>query len=227
MRIVLQIAALLTGISTCVFIFLHSQRPNRTTEEKKKIESQTSPAERRRLLRKILLWSAFFTVASFSVTLGRTFIPTYLSEQVKLNEFYIGIFGTINYAGITFVGITMGRLGDRWRKSGAIALCLLLYAVSVIPLLLIHETTILLLVAFALGGSAVTGTLVSSYVGTIAPENRRGLWVSIPQTLSLAAAFFAPYFAGYLYTFDPRYVFIFSVAAIPFLVLFALMKLKE
>jgi MFS family permease len=97
----------------------------------------------------------------------------------------------------------------------------------VIPLLLIHETTILLLVAFALGGSAVTGTLVSSYVGTIAPENRRGLWVSIPQTFSLAAAFFAPYFAGYLYTFDPRYVFIFSVAAIPFLVLFALLKLKE
>lgn len=227
MRLVLQISALLTGISTCVFIFLHSQHPNRAKDEEKKAESQTSPVEPKRLWRKILVWSAFFTAASFFVTIGRTFVPTYLSEQVKLNEFYVGIFGTVNYAGITFVGITMGRLGDRWRKSGAIAICLLLYAVSMIPLLLIHETTILLLIAFALGGSAVTGTLVSSYVGTIAPENRRGLWVSIPQTLSLAAAFAAPYFAGYLYTLNPSYVFIFSLVAMPFLVLFALLKLKE
>lgn len=225
MRWVLRISAVLTGVATCVFFFLHSQHPQKSGEEKP--QQTVSSIERKQLWRKMFLWSMFLTASSFFVTVGRTFVPTFLDEQVKLNEFYVGLFGSINYAGITFIGLFMGHLGDRWRKSDAIALCLFLYAVSLTPLFLLPETIILMVIAFPLGASAIIGILVGSFVGTIAPENRRGLWVSIPQTLSLVAAFVAPYFAGYLYTLDPRYVFIFSLAATPFLVLFALVKLKE
>jgi len=225
MRWVLRLSALLTGVATCVFFFLRSQHPQKKGEEKP--HQTMSSIDRKQLWRKMFLWSMFLTVVSFSVTVGRTFVPTFLDEQVKLNEFYVGLFGSINYAGITFIGLVMGHLGDRWRKSNAIALCLFLYAVSLMPLFLLQDTAILMLIAFPLGASAIIGILVSSFVGTIAPENRRGLWVSIPQTLSLVAAFVAPYFAGYLYTFDPHYVFIFSLAVIPFLVLFALVRLKE
>jgi MFS family permease len=224
MRWVLRFSAVLAAVSTSVFLFLHSQSPQRNDVN---MNQQPLPVvEEKRLLRKVLLWAVFFTVVSFFTSIARPYVPTFLSEQATLSEFHVGLFGSINYAGLTFIGIGIGRLGDRWRKSGAMGLCLLLYAVSVVPLLLVREPFLLMLIAFLLGGSAVSGTLVSSFVGTIAPQNKQGLWVSIPQTLSLVAAFAAPYLGGYLYTLSPNWAFIASVSGVPFLALFALTKLK-
>lgn len=154
-------------------------------------------------------------------------MPVFLSEQANLSEFQVGLFGSVNFAGMTLIGIAMGRLGDRWRKSGAIGVCLFLFIVSMVPMLMVRDTTVLILLAFAYGGSAVTGSLVSSYVGTIAPEARRGLWLSIPQSLSLFAAFAAPYLGGFLYTYSPYYAFIVSICAMPFLLAFSLLVLKD
>ena len=121
----------------------------------------------------------------------------------------------------------MGRLGDKWKKSRAVSVTLFLFNVSMVALLLVRDTTVLILLAFAYGGSAVTGSLVSSYVGVIAPEARRGLWLSIPQSLSLFAAFAAPYLGGFLYTYSPYYAFIVSICAAPFLLAFSLLALKD
>jgi hypothetical protein len=92
---------------------------------------------------------------------------------------------------------------------------------------MVREPAALMLVAFLYGGSAVSGNLVSAYVGTISPEAKRGVWMSIPQSLSLLAAFAAPYLGGYLYTQSPSYALIVSVIAMPFLALMALTRLKE
>lgn len=97
-------------------------------------------------------------------------MPVFLSEQASLSEFHVGLFGSVNFAGMTFVGIAMGRLADRWKKSGAISICLLLFIVSMVPMLLVRDPTILILLAFIYGGSAVSASLVSSFVGTIAPK---------------------------------------------------------
>jgi MFS family permease len=161
------------------------------------------------------------------MSVGRTFVQTFLAEDVGFGEFLIGLFGSINFAGVTFIGITLGWLGDRWKKPKVLSLCLLLYIASIVPMLMLRETAVLMFIALPLGGSIATGSLVSSFVGTIAPENKRGLWVSVPQTMSLLAAFAAPYLAGYLYTLKPEYAFILSVSALPFLILFALTRLKE
>ena len=154
-------------------------------------------------------------------------MQTFLQEQVGLSEFYVGLFGSINFAGVTFIGIATGRLGDKWRKSKVVSVCLILYAISMIPILYVKEPATLMFTAFIYGGAVVTGSLISSYVGTVAPENKRGLWVSIPQTLSLTASFIAPYLGGYLYTQAPEYAFVASIVPMPFLVLFVLTKLKE
>jgi len=175
----------------------------------------------------MMIWAVFYTATTFFMTVGRTFVPTFLSEQVKLNDFYVGLFGSINFAGTTFIGIAVGRLGDKWRKQRAISVCLLLYIASMIPLLLIKEPAVIMPSAFLYGGAIVTGSIVSSYVGTIAPENKRGVWVSIPQMLSLIAAFVAPYLGGYLYAQSPVYAFLVSVIPMPILVLSALTWLKE
>lgn len=224
MRWVLRVSVVLSAASTAIFFFLRSQHPRR---EMTATQDDLSVPEERRLLRRIILWSVFFAAASFFISVGRPFVQTFLAENVRMNAVQVGLFGSINYAGITIIGLVMGRIGDRWSKSGAIAICLLLYVASIIPLLLIGEASTLMLVAFTLGGSAVIGSLVSSFVGTIAPRTKRGLWVSIPQTGSLIAAFAAPYLGGYLYTSSPSYAFIISVSALPFLAVYALTRLKD
>lgn len=225
MRWVLRVSTVLSAVSTSVFFFLRSQHPRK---EEIKTENKAVPAaEEKRLLRKILVWSALLTVTSFFMGIGRPFVQTFLSESVKMTEVQVGLFGSINYAGITFIGIAMGRAGDKWRKSGVIGICLLLYFTSVIPLILIRETTILMFIAFLLGGSAVSAQLVYSFVGTIAPKAKRGFWLSIPQTFSLTASFVAPYLGGYLYTLSPMYAFLTSVSIIPILAVYAIARLKD
>lgn len=241
MRQVLWVSTVLSAVSTGVFFFLHSQHP-RKEETRVETEPPHAPIEKRfwrkillalrapeekGLLRKILVWSALLTVSSFFISIGRPFVQTFLNESVKMTEVQIGLFGSINYAGITFIGVAMGRAGDKWKKSWAIGVCLLLYFASIIPLLLITETTTLMFIAFLLGGSAVSAQLVYSFVGTIAPTAKRGLWLSIPQTFSLAASFAAPYLGGYLYTLSPTYAFITSVSIMPFLAVYAIAKLKD
>jgi MFS family permease len=225
MRWVLRVSAVLTAAATGVFFFLHSQHPIRDKAGSDK--SVVSSKEESGLWRKLLVWSVFFSVIMFFMTLARTFVPTFLAEESGLNEFLVGLFGSINFAGITFIGIALGRLSDRWKKSRTIGLCLLLFVVSILPLLLIRDPTMLMFLAFFYGGSSVIGPLVSSFTGTIAPEAKRGLWMSIPLTLSLVAAFVAPFVGGFLYTLSPFYVFAVAVVAVPFLVLFAFKRLKE
>lgn len=225
MRWVLRLSTLLSAVATGVFFFIHSQHPRKN--EAKTLEQPLSKVKEKQFWRRMLFWSGFFAAVTFFMGIARPYVPTFLSEQVRFSEFHVGLFGSINFAGITFIGIAMGRLGDKWRKSGAICVCLLFYIGSMIPLLLISEPTVLLLMAFLYGGSSVSGSLVSSYVGTISPEGKRGLWISIPQSLSLLAAFVAPYLGGYLYTQSPQYALIVSVAAVPFLAFFALTMLKE
>jgi MFS family permease len=241
MRQVLWVSTVLSAVSTGVFFFLRSQHP-RKEETRVETEPPHAPIEKRfwrkillalrapeekGLLRKILVWSALLTVSSFFISIGRPFVQTFLNESVKMTEVQIGLFGSINYAGITFIGVAMGRAGDKWKKSWAIGVCLLLYFASIIPLLLITETTTLMFIAFLLGGSAVSAQLVYSFVGTIAPTAKRGLWLSIPQTFSLIASFAAPYLGGYLYTLSPTYAFITSVSIMPFLAVYAIAKLKD
>ena len=226
MRLVFLVSSVLCAVATVVFLFLHSQHPRKRNQE-------TSPppvlssTEERRLWHRVLFWAVFFASVSFFAAVGRTFVQTYLNSEVLLSEFYVGLFGSINFAGFTLLGVVMGRLGDRWRKPRAISLCLLFHVVSMLPFLLTKATAALMPVAFFHSGAMIVGSLVSSYVGTVAPENKRGLWVSVPQTLSLSAAFLAPYLSAFLYTQSPYHAFAVSAVSMPFLMLFALTLLKE
>lgn len=225
MQWVLRLASLLTGVATAIFLLLHSQHPKPDNTQTKLQSSSSNNAKG--LWRKVLLWSGLFAVATFFMSITRPYVPTFLSEHVGMSEIYVGLFGSFSYAGMTFLGVAMGRLGDKWRKSGAISICLLFYVASIVPMLLTQNTAALMFLGFILGGSLVAGSLVSSYVGTIAPNHKQGLWVSIPQTLSLLAAFAAPYLGGYLYTQSVYNAFIVSVIPIPFLILLTLATLHE
>jgi len=227
MQWVLRVSSVFCAVATGIFLLLASQRPRTEASETSPTSVGNHSPLNTGLKRKLLLWSVFYTVTTFFTTIGRTFVQTFLTEQVLLSEFYIGVFGSLNFAGITFIGLTMGRLGDRWRKSYALGICVLLYALSMIPIMFVREPIFLMSAAFFYGGVVVIGSLISSYVGSIAPAHRRGFWVSIPQTFSLVAAFAAPYLGGYLYTQSPYSAFMVSILPMPFLAAFAFFALKE
>ena len=225
MRQVLQVASVFAAVSTCIFFLLRSQHP-------RKVEGQTShesmlPTERKKMLHSMLFLAGLFMAASFFMGIARPYVTPFLAEQVNLNEFQIGVFGSVSYAGVTLMGIALGRLGDKWKRSGAVGLCFLLYVSAVIPLLLVRQMTWLMPIAFLFGGSSVAGSIVSSMVGTSAPRSKRGLWVSIPQTMGMVAAFVAPYVGGYLYTMSPSSAFLVSVSGIPLIALLAFTKLED
>jgi MFS family permease len=225
MRWVLRLSTLLSALATMVFFFLHSQYPPKNVTEG---HIQTaSPVEEQRLFHRILVWSTFLMIITFFMSITRPYVPTFLAEEVGFDEVHVGLFGSAYFAGTTFIGIAIGRLGDKWRESGALSVCLLLYTWSIVSLLLLREPFFLMLVAFLFGGSAAVPALINSIVGKVAPENKLGMWISIPQTLSWLASFAAPYLGGYLYTQSFYYAFIASVSTIPFLVILALFKLKE
>lgn len=225
MRWVLRVAAVLCAIATGVFFFLHSQHPRK--ENMVEPEEDLTKTEEKRLWRKIILWSAFLAAAFFFINIGRPYVQTFLAEGVKMSEIEVGLFGSISFAGMTFIGIGLGRVGDRWKKSGAMGICLLLYPLSMIPLMLTNNVGFLMFIAFFLGGSAASSSLTNSYAGAIAPKSKRGLWLSIPQTATLVASFIAPYLGAYLYTFSPAYSFIVSITAMPVLGAYAITKLKD
>jgi len=225
MRAVLQIAAVFAAFSTGIFFLLRSQYPR---DKKNLAQTETlSPRVENNLRRKMLIWAGFFAAASFFMSVARPYVAPFLAKKVGLSEFDVGIFGSVNYAGVTVVGVALGHLSDRWKRSGAMGVCLLLYIVSMLPLLVVRDMFSLMFVAFAFGGSAVSSAIVSSVVGTIAPLAKRGLWVSVPQTLGMAAGFAAPYLGGYLFTFSPAYAFIVSAGGITLLTLLAFAKLKD
>ena len=224
MRWVFRVAAVLCAIATAVFFFIHSQHPAKDVT----LETEALPkTEERKLLRRIILLSAFLAAAFFFINIGRPYVQTFLAEGVKMTEFQVGLFGSISFAGLTFIGMAMARIGDRWRKSGAIGICLLLYGISIIPLMLTNNIGFLMFTAFFLGGSAASNALTNSYAGAIAPKSKRGLWLSIPQTAILIASFLAPYFGAFLYAYSPTYAFTVSVIPMPFLVVYAMAKLKD
>lgn len=225
MQFVLRLSALLSGIATGVFLLLRSQHPRKETGKEKR--DVLSAKDESKLWHTVLLWSGFFMVANFFITLGRSYVQTFLREIVSLPELYVGLFGSLNFAGITFIGLALGWLSIKWRKSGAIGICLIMYFLSMIPLMLIQEPITLMFVGFLYGGVVQAGSLVSSYVGTVAPAEKRGLWVSIPQTLSLVAAFGAPYLSGYIFTQSPYMLFTISILPMPLLAMLAFTILKE
>ncbi len=224
MRWVLRLSTVLSAAATIVFFFLHSQHPSKNVAENQ--VDTIGSSKKKGYSRKLLIWSIFFMVVEFFIYIARPYLPPFLAEEVGFNEIYVGLFGSINFAGATFIAIVMGYLGDKRQETGAISLCLMLFLGSTLPLLIFRESFSLMVVAFLLGGSTAIPPLINAVVGKIAPKNERALWISIPQTLGWLAAFAAPYLGGYFYTQSPYYTFIVSISAVPLLVIWALFKLK-
>lgn len=210
MQFVFYLAFIFYALASLTLFFIRSRRASQSTQQTS--EERTSFFK---LLRtgKLLRLSVFFASIMFVLMMFRPFVAQFLADVYRYGDFEIGIFGSVAFLSSAVLGVLLGRLGDRSRKSYALALSMILCSLSLVPLLLFANFYILIAAFFIAGGSYVTWSLMSAIVGPLAPESCRARWVSIPQTVSMFSSIVAPYVGGFLYDVSPYYPFMVGIVA--------------
>lgn len=208
MRIVFYAASVLYALPCLILTFISSQKATGY--------AQRSAQEHRsffKLLRtrKLFMLSVLFASIMFFLMMFRPFIPKFLGDMYHYGDFEIGVLGSFSFSGSAVLGILLGRLGDKWKKTYALSVSMALCSLSLILLMLFDNFNILIMVFFLIGGSYITWSLMGAILGPLAPESIRARWVSIPQTVSMFGSFIAPYIGGILYDISPYYPFIVAI----------------
>jgi len=224
MRFVFYLGFIFYALAGFTLIFIRSQKAVDSTQKTSKENYSFF-----KLLRteKLLKLSIFFASMMFFLMMFRPFIPEFLSDKYHYGDFEIGVLGSFSFFGSAILGILLGRLGDRWKKSYALAASMVVCSLTLILLLLSGDFRILIITFFFAGGSYITWSLMSAVIGPMAPEAIRARWISVPQTVSMLSSFIAPYVGGVLYGASPYYPFIIAIVATSILAPLSLSKLFE
>ena len=174
--------------------------------------------------RKLLALSVFLGAIMFALFLFRPFIPTFLTDVYGYNGFQIGVFGSFAFFGSALLGIILGRLGDKTKKTRALAAALAIICFALVLFLLFGDFQVLLVTQVLMGASYLAWPLMSAIIGPLAPERARALWVAIPLAVGMFTSILAPYLGGVLYLISPYYPFILGIALTLFLALLASAK---
>lgn len=219
-RWVFRLSSVLFVASTVLLLFISSQYTSSSSEP----VASGVPVKRK----KILLWSALFGAIFFVVILFRPFVPQFFQDVLFFDEFQIGILGSLTFLGSAVLTVSLGKIGDKWGKPSAVFMSLILCFLSLSFLVSLSNFFLLSFVSFMIGASYPLWSLMGAVIGSIAPSWSRGRWMSVAQTVSLLATFFAPYLGGLLYDSSPYYPFILAIVITPILSVLALTKpLKE
>jgi len=224
MRIVFYLASVFYGLACFNLLFISSQHV--PSHAKSPHEEGYSFLKLLRT-RKLLLMSIFFASIMFTLMMFRPFVAQFLADIYHYGDFEIGVLGSVSFFGSAVIGILLGKLGDRSRKSYALVISIILCSLSLILLLLFGDFYILIIIFFITGGSYLTWSLMGAIIGPLAPESIRARWISIPQTVSLFSSFIAPYIGGIVYDISPYYLFIIAIVATLFIALLTLTRFIE
>jgi len=217
MRIVFFLSSAFYALACFCLLFVRSQRAATSAEQ----GTSKGPSFFALLKqRKLLVLSVFFALIMFTLMMFRPFVPQLLVKEYRYGDFEIGILGSFTFFSSAILGILLGRVGDRWKKSYALTASMALCSLHLILLLLFRNFYSLLFVFFLAGGSYTAWSLMSAIIGPMAPEQIRARWVSIPQTVGMFSSIVAPYVGGVLFAASPIYPFL---VAIPVTLIIALL----
>jgi len=149
--------------------------------------------------RQLLGLSAFLGSTMFAILLFRPFIPTFMADVYGYRGFEIGVLGSFSFFGSAVLGIALGRVGDKFKRSYALASTLVIVGSSLALFLLFGDFRVMLGTQVLLGASYLAWPLMNAIIGPYAPEAARALWVAIPQAISMFSSVLAPYIGGILY----------------------------
>ncbi len=208
MKVVFYMAFVFYTAATLVLLFIKSQR--KETERQLKVEESKVSVD----MKTILGWIVLFALIMFFNVLMRPFVPTFLKDIYRFDEFTIGVLGSFTFAGSAILGILVGRLGDKFGNKVALAVCLVFTTFSLSVFQFTSNFALLAPLFFLMGTNYTPWALMNATISSLSPESLRGRWVAISQTASMLAAFFAPYLGGTLYDISPNYPFIVTVTGI-------------
>ncbi len=223
MKPVFYSAFVFYAIACSALFFIKSQRATRTEADPDNEYSFLKLLRNKRLMS----LAAFFSALMFILIMFRPFIPKFVSDVYRSNDFMIGTLGSITFASSAVLGIILGRLGDRSSKKYPLALTLLLNSVAVALLLFSGNLGVLVISFILISGSYLTLSLMNAIIGPLAPESCRARWIAVPQVIAMFASFLAPYLGGYLYAYSPQYPFLTAVIVMPILAILVIRFLKE
>ena len=215
MRLVFYLSFALYTLATVFLLFVRSQHATKPSLQ----SSSLSVLLRRR---ELLIWSSFFAAIFFVLSQLRPYVTLFLEHEYVLSEFQIGVLGSVTFAGSTILLVVLGKLGDMWKKAGAILVSLLLTFTSISILISSTDFLVLTLASFLMGASYAVWSLISAVIGSLTPEASRGRWMAVAQTCGLVAAFPAPYVGGIFYEASPYNPFMAAIIATPLLAVLAL-----
>jgi MFS family permease len=224
MHMVFYLSFIFYGLASLILVFISSQHAR---ECKQHLSEERYSFFKLLKTRKLFKLSIFFASVMFVLMMFRPFIPQFLGDVYHYGDFEIGVLGSVSFFGSAVLGILFGKLGDKWRKSYALAASMILCSLSLILFLLFGNFHILVIACFLAGVSYIAWSLMSAIIGPNAPESIRALWISVPQTISMFSSFIAPYIGGVLYGASPYYPFIIAIGATFFLALSAFTKVFE
>ena len=207
--------------ATIILLLIKSQHCTNHTSDSERKEPSTLQLLKSR---KLLALSVFLGAIMFALFLFRPFIPTFLTDVYGYNGFQIGVLGSFAFFGSALLGIILGRLGDKTKKTRALAAALAIIGFALVPFLLFGDFQVLLVTQVLVGASYLAWPLMSAIIGPLAPERARALWVAIPLAVGMFTAILAPYLGGVLYEISPYYPFILGIALALLLALLASAK---
>lgn len=195
-------------IATTLLVFLNSQNPKKPTPTPNNFVGS-------RLFesRKIILLSIYFATAIFVLSLIRPLVVQFLQDVFLIDSFRVGVLGSVTFLGWTIISMGLGKIGDKWSKSTAIATALVISSISSIIFISFNSFPFLVLASFLGGAAYPLWSLMGVAVGSIAPETSRGRWISFSQTMTTLTAFLSPYLGGLLYEVSPFMPFHFVIVA--------------
>ena len=219
MRLVFYLAFALYTLATVFILFVRSQHATKPSMS----SSRSVPFRKKELL----VWSSFFAAIFFVLSQFRPYVTLFLKDVYTLSEFQIGVLGSVTFAGSTILLLGIGKLGDKWKKSGAVFVSLLLTLISISMFISFTDFSVLALASFVMGGSFAVWSLMSAVTGSLTPEATRGRWMAFAQTASLVAVIPAPFIGGTLYEASPYNPFTVAIIATLLLVVLDLIILLK
>jgi MFS family permease len=157
-----------------------------------------------------LVYMGVIFLAIFAMYLPQPLTPNYLTNQGGLNLSRVGSLYSVASIGVVVLNLTLGALPAR------VGFLLGQVSVGLFTLLLWRGTGLAWYIPafFLLGGFKTARALGMAQVRELAPSSRMGLAFGLSETVAATAVILAPLLAGYLYTFEPRWMYLLGAALI-------------
>jgi len=180
--------------------------------------------------RSLKFLTAAFLVSAFEEPMFRWFTALYVNDVVGIGNFDWGFINTVSVAVTIVLGFPLGKVVDKIARKKAVILAYVIFMPASVLFIFSRGFVELLVVfvVFAVGGCLIMPAYQALEADMI-PREKRGRIMGTIGTLNVMATIPASAIAGFLYSLDPVYPFVFSVAlgiAVSLIILFAVKEPK-